>query len=316
MGCRVSHEFARVTAASKRLIASMDSLSILTTSPCPDYELRDSGDGEKLERYGVYLFRRPDPQALWQKNLSEEHWSSAHFSFRRDGRAGDWVIVPGTQEKWKIEFGGLQFWIRPTAFKHTGLFPEQLLNWEWMRDKIHTKTKHNKEVQVLNLFGYTGAATLACAQAGASVVHVDGSKVAIGWGKDNAKLSALADKPIRWILDDARTFVKREMRRGHRYDGIILDPPAFGHGPKGELWKIEKHLPELLQDCTHLLSETPLFFLINGYASGYSAIAYENNLKALLQRYDGVFEKGELAIAESQSSRLLPCGIFSRWSGV
>ena len=288
-------------------------LSILKTSPSKDYELLDSGEGEKLERYGKYTFRRPDPQALWAKNLSEKQWDTAHFSFRRDGKKGDWIVAPGVPEKWQIEFGDLKFWIRPTAFKHTGLFPEQLPNWEWMREKIIDQREKMKEVKVLNLFGYTGGASLACAQAGASVVHVDGSKVAIGWGRDNAEASGLSEKPIRWILDDAREFVRREIKRGNTYDGIILDPPAFGHGPNKELWKIEEHLPELLHMCGEILSDDPLFFLINGYASGYSAIAYENNLKPMLEKFGGTFEKGELTLEEAKTGRLLPCGIFARW---
>ncbi len=287
-------------------------LKIVATHPSLDYELIDSGDGEKLERYGKYTFRRPDPQALWAKNVSAKQWNEAHFSFRRDGKKGDWIVASGVEERWQIAFGTLKFWIRPTAFKHTGLFPEQLPNWEWMQNVIRASDK--KEIKVLNLFGYTGGASLACAQAGASVVHVDGSKVAIGWGKDNAALSGLSEKPIRWILDDAREFVRREIKRGNKYDGIILDPPAFGHGPNKELWKIEEHLPELLKMCGEILSDQPLFFLINGYASGYSAIAYENNLTPMLTKFGGDFEKGELTIEESQTGRLLPCGIFARWS--
>lgn len=287
-------------------------LEIIKTSSSKDYELLDSGEGEKLERYGKYTFRRPDPQALWAKNLSLKQWNEAHFSFRRDGKKGDWIVTEGVEERWQIDFGTLKFWIRPTAFKHTGLFPEQLSNWEWMQKVI--KGSEKKEIKVLNLFGYTGGATLACAQAGASVVHVDGSKVAIGWGKDNAEISGLSEKPIRWILDDAREFVRREIKRGNTYDGILLDPPAFGHGPNKELWKIEQHLPELLKMCGEILSDDPLFFLINGYASGYSAIAYENNLMPMLSKFGGVFEKGELTLEESQTQRLLPCGIFARWS--
>lgn len=287
-------------------------LLIESTKPSKGYELLDSGDGEKLERYGKYTFRRPDPQALWAKNLSLKQWNEAHFSFRRDGKKGDWIMANGVEERWKMEFADLQFWIRPTAFKHTGLFPEQASNWNWMRSKIQASKR--KDIKVLNLFGYTGGATLACAQAGASVVHVDGSKVAIGWGKDNAALSGLSEKPIRWILDDAREFVRREIKRGNKYDGILLDPPAFGHGPNKELWKIEEHLPELLKMCGEILSDDPLFFLINGYASGYSAIAYENNLTPMLEKFGGVFEKGELTLEESQTQRLLPCGIFARWS--
>lgn len=288
-------------------------MDILSTQSSKDYELLDSGDGEKLERYGKYIFRRPDPQALWDKKLSLEKWGRTDASFRRDGQKGDWDLKPGLPERWDIDFGGLRFWIHPSSFKHTGLFPEQQPNWDWMRGLVEQETKNNKQVNVLNLFGYTGGASLACAQVGAAVTHVDGSKVAIRWGRENAEISGLADKPIRWILDDAREFVRREIKREKKYDGILLDPPAFGHGPNKELWKIEEHLPELLKMCTEILSDKPLFFLINGYASGYSAIAYENNLKDLLSKFGGEFEKGELTIAESQSERLLPCGIYSRW---
>ncbi len=301
----------------------MSDISLEITKPSKDYELLDSGDGEKLERYGNIVFRRPDPQALWMKSLHIQEWNKASASFNRDGKKGDWNLKKGMPEKWQIEFGNLQLWIRPTSFKHTGLFPEQLPNWDWMREKIFKRlalvegtSETPRKASVLNLFGYTGGASLAAAQAGASVVHVDGSKVAIQWGKDNAKASRLEEKPIRWILDDARVFVKREIKRGNTYDGILLDPPAFGHGPKKELWKIEDDLPELLKLCTEILSDTPLFFLINGYASGYSSIAYENNLKQLLVDFGGRFEKGELAIEESKSGKLLPCGIFSRWSSL
>jgi len=289
----------------------MDHLNIIATKTSKDYELLDSGDGEKLERYGKYIFRRPDPQALWAKQLPTNTWAKTDASFRRDGQKGDWDLKPGLPERWVIEFGELKFWIRPTSFKHTGLFPEQLPNWDWMRDCIRSA---GRPISVLNLFGYTGGASIAAAQAGASVVHIDGSKVAIKWGRDNAELSGLSDKPIRWILEDARTFVEREIKRGNKYDGILLDPPAFGHGPNNELWKIEDHLPELLKLCSQLLSDNPLFFLINGYASGYSAIAYENNLRPMLEKHGGEFEKGELTIEESNSGRLLPCGIYARWS--
>lgn len=289
----------------------MNNLSVLVTEPTQGYELLDSGDGEKLERYGDYVLRRPDPQALWRKHLLEKEWSKAQASFRRDGAKGDWIIKPGLPERWAVEIGGLFFWIRPTSFKHTGVFPEQAPNWKWMQTIIK---KAGRSISVLNLFGYTGGATLAVAQAGAEVCHVDGSKVAIRWGQDNAKQSWLSQKPIRWILDDARKFIQREIKRGRKYDGIILDPPAFGHGPNKELWKIEDDLLPLMQLCKEAMSDKPLFFLINGYASGYSAIAYENNLRALFK--EGNFEQGELTIRESKSGRLLPCGIFARWTSV
>lgn len=279
-----------------------------------DYELLDSGDGEKLERFGKVVLSRPDPQALWRKNLDEKSWKIADASFSRSETSAEWTYKNfdknGKLDKWSIEFGGLKFWIKPTAFKHTGLFPEQVANWEWMREIL----KGNEGVDVLNLFGYTGGASLACAQAGAKVVHVDGSKSAITWARENAELSGLADKPIRWILEDARVFVGREIKRGNKYDAIIMDPPAFGHGANKEIWKIEEHFISLVEDCIKLLSDKPLFFIINGYSAGYSAIAYENVLKPLVEKFGGSIERGELTLEESTTGRLLPCGIFARFS--
>ena len=200
--------------------------------------------------------------------------------------------------------------MRPTAFKHTGIFPEQAANWDWMREAIGNA---GREVSVLNLFGYTGGASLACAQAGAKVCHVDASKAAIGWARDNAAASGLSDKPIRWILDDAKAFVGREVRRGHHYDAILMDPPAFGRGPEGDVWQIEDDFVPLLEQCKRLLSASPLFFLVNGYASGYSQLAYRYNLGDLAQRHGGTIESGELTLRESERGWLLPCGIFARW---
>ncbi len=288
----------------------MDNLKILKTSPCRDYELLDSGDGEKLERYGKFVLSRPDPQALWGKRLPVLEWQNADAVFVHSGAKGGWKKKPTVPEKWKIEFGGLSFFIKPTAFKHTGLFPEQEPNWKWIIDNIKSA---NRPVSILNLFGYTGGATLAALSAGAEVAHIDGSKSAIVWAKENATLSGLDKKPVRWILDDAREFVKRELRRGKRYDGIIMDPPAFGHGPKKELWKIEDDFLIFMKLCEEVLSDKPSFFLINGYSAGYSAIAYENNLSSLVDKFGGEIEKGELAIEESGNGRMLPAGIFARW---
>lgn len=291
----------------------MDKLEILKTSGASDYELLDSGEGEKLERYGKFVLSRPDPQALWNKRLPASDWQKADAFFAHGGSKGGWKKKPNVPEKWKIEFAGLSFFIKPTAFKHTGLFPEQEPNWQWIIKNIKSA---NRPVSVLNLFGYTGGATLAALSAGAEVVHVDGSKSAIAWAKENATLSGLADKPVRWILDDAREFVKREIRRGKRYDGIVMDPPAFGHGPKKELWKIENDFLGLMKICEEVLSASPLFFLINGYSAGYSAIAYGNNLLSFKEKFGGEIEKGELAIEESGGGRLLPAGIFARWSRI
>lgn len=287
---------------------------ILSTVPSEGYELLDSGEGEKLERYGTVLISRPDPQALWPKRLNEGEWKKANAYFKRVEKNAGWSTRGKVPERWPIEFAGLKFWIKLSAFKHTGLFPEQAENWNWIRRLVEQRKADNFPVNVLNLFGYTGGATLAAAQAGAEVCHVDGSKVAIGWARDNAELSGLKEKPIRWILDDAAKFVQREIKRGKKYDGIIMDPPAFGHGPKGEVWKIEESFLPFLENCQKILSENPLFFLINGYASGYSALAYKNDLNHIIVKEKGMIEVGELTIKEKDGERLLPAGIFARWN--
>ncbi len=304
------------------------SSTISITKTSKDYELLDSGDGEKLERFGDIVLSRPDPQALWSKRLPETEWTSADGIFLRKGKDGEWRCnekATKVGKKWPISFGRLSFEIKPTAFKHVGLFPEQSTNWDWMREKIEDAKKENPErkIEVLNLFAYTGGASLACAQVGAHVVHVDGSKAAVTWARENAKLSGLEEAPVRWILDDARAFVEREIKRGRVYDGIIMDPPAFGHGAEKEVWKIEEHFLPLVKDCMKLLSPSPIFFLINGYSAGYSAVAYENLLIELTEKSGGSIEIGELTLEEGPRktdndsklpARLLPAGIFARWS--
>jgi 23S rRNA (cytosine1962-C5)-methyltransferase len=285
-------------------------IKILITKSSKDYELIDSGEGEKLERFGQYVLRRPDPQAFWKKNLDDKDWKKANASFVRGVDNAKWHVKDDMSDEWVIEMLDLKFLIKPTAFKHTGLFPEQESNWIWIKEKIK---KTGRPIKVLNLFGYTGGATLAALSAGAEVVQVDGSKSAITWAKQNAEFSKLDDKKIRWIEDDARKFVQREIKRGNKYDAIIMDPPAFGHGANNELWKIEEDFIKLLDMCTEILSDDPLFVLANGYSSGYSSIAYENSLKPLFNKFGGQIESGELAIQESKSDRLLPAGIFSRW---
>lgn len=304
----------------------MKTSDILITKSSMDYELVDSGDGEKLERWGKILMSRPDPQALWPKRLPESEWQKADAYFTRDSDKAEWVFRGKAPSEWPIDFSGLKFLIKPTAFKHTGLFPEQSPNWDWMRGLIEKARKAavpEADIEVLNLFGYTGGASLACAQAGAKVVHIDSSKSAVTWARQNAEISGLADRPIRWIIEDARVFVGRELKRGRQYDAIIMDPPSFGHGVSDELWKIEDHFLPLIEDCKKLLKPAPLFFLINGYSAGYSAIAYGNNLLPLKEKYGGKIEIGELAIEERAMSekevkklpaRLLPAGIFGRWS--
>lgn len=280
----------------------------LTTRAQKGYELLDSGKEEKLERFGKYVLARPDPGALWEKNLPVSEWRKADAWYERKEKEGKWHMREGIPKEWTVEFADLTFLIKPTSFKHTGLFPEQLPNWEWIAAACAKRTRPN----ILNLFAYTGGATLAAAKAGAEVVHLDASKTAVAWAKENAKLSGLSEKPIRWIIDDALAFVKKEIKRASRYDGIIMDPPAFGHGPKDELWKIEEHFLPLVEACTKLLSEKPLFFLINGYAAGYSPLAFAHSLQPLTEKFGGNVEYGELTIAESKSRRLLPAGIFAR----
>lgn len=300
---------------------------ILSIASTKDYALLDSGNGEKLERFGEIVLARPDPQALWKKRLPAADWKKADGSFSREESGGKWQLKQQVMSKWSVSFGGLTLWIKPTAFKHTGLFPEQSVNWDWMRKIIKEgagKVSSGTSLEVLNLFGYTGGATLACAQAGAKVVHIDSSKAAVTWARENAEASGLKDAPIRWIIEDARVFVEREIKRGRKYDGIIMDPPAFGHGVDSELWRIEEHFLPLVQDCMKLLSDKPLFFLINGYSAGYSAVAYENVLLELKTTYGGEIEIGELTIEEESGgkekanekspARLLPAGIFARWS--
>ncbi len=284
----------------------------LITGGSADYELLDSGEGRKLERYGAYIFSRPDPEALWPKHLPAQNWQAAELEFIRTGANTQWRVGKDVPKEWPVTLAELTFIIRPTTFKHTGLFPEQVPNWQWVTEKIKEATK--AEISVLNLFGYTGGATLAAAKAGAKVVHVDGSKMAIAWARENAEKSGLADKPVRWILDDAKAFLKKEIKRGHTYDGIIMDPPTFGHGPKNELWKIEDDFMELLALAREALTPDALFILMSGYAAGYSPIAYENCLTAAMEGRAGKIESGELALEETDSKRLLPAGIFARWS--
>ncbi len=285
--------------------------SVLKTQASANYELLDSGDGEKLERYGEYVLRRPDPQALWKKSLSEDEWKKADgYFFRENGKTG-WKKSVSMPNEWQISFDDLYFNIKPTAFKHTGVFPEQESNWKWIKEVVK---KSGRPVKILNLFGYTGGATLAGLSAGAEVTHIDASKSTITWAKENAVLSGLKDMPVRWLVDDARKFVTREIKRGNKYDAIIMDPPSFGRGGKGEVWEIEGDMMKLIDDCAKILSDKPLFFLINGYASGYSAESYKNILSPTVEKYGGEMEFGELTIEESKSGRLLPCGIFARWN--
>lgn len=279
----------------------------LTTLPWSDYELLDSGDNMKLERFGSIIVARPETQALWKKQ-KQELWDSAHAVFAFRDKKGGWDVRKPVPESWELSWGDTRFTAALTGFKHTGVFPEQAPNWEWTKTEL-AKLENPK---VLNLFGYTGIASVVAAQAGAQVTHVDASKQSLDWAHDNARRSGVGEDKIRWILDDALAFVKREARRGATYDGIILDPPAFGRGAKGEVWKIEEALPELLDTLKEILSDTPgSFFLINGYAAGYAPRAFAQAVESTFGATEG--ECGELFIQESSSERVIPAGIYVRF---
>lgn len=277
-----------------------------------DYELIDTGNGEKLERWGKYILIRPDPQLIWPVNGNSKLWSKADAHYHRSSSGGGkWEFKRKLPERWQISYKGMSFHIEPTGFKHTGLFPEQAVNWDWIIDKIRSA---KRPIKVLNLFAYTGGATVAAAFAGASVCHVDAAKGMVQWAKENIGLSGLSDRPVRFIVDDVIKFVQRERRRGNLYDAVIMDPPSYGRGPKGEVWKIENELYPLVELCMDVLSKEPLFFLINSYTTGFSPIVVENILKMTLgKKHKGVISSGEVGIPVSSTGLVLPCGIFGRW---
>lgn len=277
----------------------------LFAKSCGDYELLDSGDNEKLERFGEVIIARPETQALWKKQ-KPELWEGAHATFAFKDKKGSWQIQKKVPGSWTVVRTGLPLIARLTSFKHTGIFPEQSSNWEWLTQVVRP------EMKVLNLFGYTGAATVTAALAGASVTHVDASKQSLDWAHENARLSHVGEDKIRWMLDDALAFVKREARRGAQYDGIILDPPAFGRGAKGEVWKIEEDFPLLLEELKKIFSDKPgSFFLVNGYAAGYAPRAFAQAVESTFGEVSG--ECGELFIQESSSTRVIPAGIYVRF---
>lgn len=291
-------------------------LQILTPSNWVDYELLDSGNGLKLERYGAYTFVRPEPQAVWRQALKERAWKEAHAVFQPTGEesGGRWRFKKPVEESWTMGYKGLRFRAQATAARHLGVFPEQAAHWDWMENQIRSHLKSRRSsVQVLNLFGYTGLASLACAAAGARVTHVDASKKAVSWARENAVLSGLADRPIRWIVDDALKFVRREERRGVRYEGLVMDPPKFGRGPKGEVWEFFELFPTLLEACRQILSPEPLFVVITAYAIRASALSLHYGIQDWLGRTDGTLETGELALVESSAGRMISTAIYTRW---
>ena len=275
-----------------------------------DYEILDMANGEKLERWGNVVLIRPDPQIIWKNKSFPEKWNKANARYNRSSSGGGaWKYNSKVPENWQIKYKDLVFNIKPMGFKHTGLFPEQAINWDWMIAKIQNA---KREIKVLNLFAYTGGATVACSYAGASVCHVDSSKGMTTWAKENIVSSGLKDRPVRFIVDDVVKFVNREIRRGNKYDGIIMDPPSYGRGTNGEVWKFEDNISDLVELCSKVLSDKPLFFLINSYTTGISSTVLENILRLNIKK-DGKFSNGEIGIPMTNSKLILPCGIYGKW---
>ena len=289
-------------------------MQILNPKNWQDYMLLDSGHGQRLEKFGQYILVRPDPQCIWKPSLPQSEWQKADAVFEKtSGEKGIWKKKTKLPEKWQMNYGELKFWVKLSPFKHTGVFPEQAVQWDFVKEVISRQPSDIRQPNVLNLFGYTGIASLAAGQAGAKVTHIDASYPTIGWARENQKLSNLDDKPIRWILDDCLKFCEREIKRGVKYDGIIMDPPIYGHGPKGEKWDFDESFPKLMELCKQILSDNPLFVIVNAYAISSSAIMLENVLNDYLKDLNGNIESGELTL-EEKSGRLLSTGIFARWS--
>ena len=275
-----------------------------------DYEVLDTSNGEKLERWGKYLLIRPDPQVIWDTPRTQKGWNAPNGHYHRSSKGGgEWEFFH-LPEQWTISYQSLTFNLKPFSFKHTGLFPEQAANWDWFGAKIR---EAGRPVKVLNLFAYTGGATLAAAAAGASVTHVYASKVMVAWAKENARSSGLADAPIRWLVDDCVKFVEREIRRGNQYDAIIMDPPSYGRGPKGEIWKIEDSIYPFIKLCANLLSEKPLFFLVNSYTTGLAPSVLTYMLSTVLKSQNGHVMSDELGLPVTSNQLYLPCGASGRW---
>ena len=294
--------------------------TFLESSHWTDYALLDSGDGLKLERFGKYVFVRPESQAMWKRSLDVE-WKNAHAVFVPTGEesGGHWDLKKKVDERWEMKYildpsqverGELKFWVMTTPGRHLGVFPEVAAHWDWFSGLI---AQAKREINVLNLFGYTGLASLAAAAAGAKVTHVDASKKSVSWARDNQALSKLAETPIRWIVDDALKFVQREARRGIKYDGIILDPPKFGRGPKGEVWEVYKSLPSLLEACRECLSKDPLFVVTTIYAVRASAVHVAQAMDDMMKGFGGKIEMGELVTREQTAGRLLSQAVYARW---
>jgi len=278
-----------------------------------EYEVIDCSKGEKLERWGDYILVRPDPQVIWDTPKTNKTWRKKNGHYHRSKMGGgEWEFFD-LPKQWDLHYKDLTFHLKPFSFKHTGLFPEQAVNWDWFGNKIKTA---KRPIKVLNLFAYTGGATLAAAAAGANVTHVDASKGMVTWAKENAVASGLGDAPVRWLVDDCVKFVEREIRRGNHYDAIIMDPPSYGRGPKGEIWKIEEAIYPLIKLCTQLLSEQPLFFLINSYTTGLQPAVLAYMLGTELGHFNGKITAEEIGLPVSSNGLILPCGASGRWEAV
>lgn len=276
-----------------------------------DYEIIDMANGEKLERWGNIKLIRPDPQIIWKTKSFPNEWKNANAKYNRSNTGGGaWEYKKRLPESWQVKYKNLTFNIKPMGFKHTGLFPEQAVNWDWMINKIQ-QSKRN--IKVLNLFAYTGGATVACLSAGASVCHVDSSKGMTTWAKENVESSGLREKPVRFIIDDVVKFVQREIRRGNKYDAIVMDPPSYGRGKNGEVWQFENNIADLVELCMQVLSDDPLFFLINSYTTGISSRVLANLLELNMKNYKGKITSGEIGLPMKNSNLVLPCGIYGRW---
>lgn len=290
------------------MIYCQKDMIILSTKGFEDYELLDTGDGNRLERFGEYTIQRPDPQAIWKKSQPQNKWENADAKFENE----KWIKKDSFPQEWEVRYKDLKFYAKLSPFKHTGIFPEQSLNWDFIEETLRqARGKKYFQPNILNLFGYTGIASLVAAENGAKVTHVDASKPSISWARENQALSGLSAKPIRWIIDDAISFSAREIRRGNFYDGIIMDPPVYGHGPTGEIWDFSKSFPNLLENCSKLLSKNPLFVISNAYALSSSFLMLKNLFEDFLPK--GNIESGELALEQS-NKRLLSTGIFARVS--
>ena len=285
---------------------------MLVANEWQDYKIIDMANGQKLEKWGNKILSRPDPQIIWKNKSFPEKWKNIDAIYNRSKTGGgSWKYNKKLPSNWQINYKNLTFNIKPMGFKHTGLFPEQAVNWDWMINKIRSS---KREIKVLNLFAYTGGATVACLSEGASVCHVDSSKGMVSWAKENVASSGFSDRKIRYIVDDVNKFVSREIRRGNTYDAIIMDPPSYGRGAKGEVWQFENDIYDLVELCLKVLSDKPLFFLINSYTTGISSTVLANILNLTVgKKYRGKVTSGEVGLPMENSNLILPCGIYGRW---